>query len=59
MEQKTRKEVLTAEIANLTKLIEDARKNSKNTLDKYRSQLIKLILELDALGKDNEKKDSD
>jgi len=59
MEHKTRKEVLADEIATLTKLIEDARKKKKNTLNKHRSQLIKLILELDALGKDDEKKDSD
>ena len=54
MEQKSRKEILTEEINLLTKLIEEARKNKKRTLDKYRKQLTNLILELDALGKDSE-----
>lgn len=54
MEQKSRKDILTEEIDALTKLIEDARKNKKKILSKYREQLTNLILELDALGKDDE-----
>lgn len=53
MEQKSKKDILTEEIETLTKLMEDARKNRKKTLDKYRKQLTDLILELDALGKDD------
>ena len=53
MEQKSRKDILAEEIETLTKLMEDARKNRKKTLDKYRKQLTDLILELDALGKDD------
>ena len=53
MEQKSKKDILTEEIETLTKLMEDARKNRKKTLDKYRKQLTDLIIELDALGKDD------
>lgn len=49
---KTRKEFLVQEIKDITRLIEESRKNKNKDVDSYRKQLIKLILELDALGRD-------
>lgn len=51
--QKSRKEILMEEVMFLTQAIEAARRSGK-TSAKLREQLIKLILELDSLGKDEE-----
>jgi DNA-binding protein H-NS len=53
-DQKFKKEVLLEEISELTRQIEDARKSQKKSITKLRERLIKLILELDFLGKDEE-----
>jgi len=52
-DQKSRKEILLEEISELTRQIEDARK-SRKSITKLRERLIKLILELDSLGKDED-----
>jgi hypothetical protein len=51
--QKTKKELLTEEIEELTRLIEEARKNKKSS-SKYKKRLIELIIELDGLEQDKE-----
>lgn len=50
---KTRKEILSEDITALNHAIEAARKSRKSIV-KLREQLVKLILELDSLGKDEE-----
>jgi hypothetical protein len=50
---KTKKELLTEEIEELTRLIEEARKNKKSS-SKYKKRLIELIIELDGLEQDKE-----
>jgi len=50
---KTKKELLTEEIEELTLLIEEARKNKKSS-SKYKKRLIELIIELDGLEQDKE-----
>jgi hypothetical protein len=52
---KTKKELLTDEIEELTRLIEEARKNKKSS-SKYKKRLIELIIELDGLEQDKEYK---
>lgn len=51
--QKSRKEILMEEITLLTQSIDAGRRLGKK-VTKLREQLIKLILELDSLGKDEE-----
>lgn len=51
--QKSRKEILLEQISELMQQKEDARK-SKKSISKFQAALIKLILELDSLGKDEE-----
>jgi hypothetical protein len=52
---KTKKELLTEEIEELTRLIEEARKNKKSS-SKYKKRLIEMIIELDGLEQDKEYK---
>ena len=51
--QKSRKEILLEQINELMQQKEAARK-SKKSISKFQASLIKLILELDSLGKDEE-----
>jgi len=56
--QKSRKEILMDEITHLTRLIEESRR-SKRSCVKLREKLVKLILELDSLGKEQEQQQSE